>query len=107
MSFDHEKLRVYNEGLKFVSWTEEIIRKIRQPTKDQLDRASTSIVLNIAEGNGNFSIKDRARFFEIAYGSATECAGCLDVIVARKLAKPEEIVEGKELLKGIVSMLVG
>lgn len=75
--------------------------------KDQLDRASTSVPLNIAEGNGKFSIKDRCRFLGNAYGSAVECAACLDVFVAKKLAKPEDIEPGKERLKGIVDMLVG
>ena len=42
--------------------------------KDQLDRASTSIPLNIAEGNGKYTLKDRCRFFDTAHGSALECA---------------------------------
>jgi hypothetical protein len=48
--------------------------------KDQLDRASTSIVLNLAEGNGKRSHPDRCRYFDIARGSALECAACLDVL---------------------------
>ena len=43
------------------------------------------IPLNIAEGNGKFSTIDRARFLEIARGSALECAACLDVLAVRKL----------------------
>jgi len=75
--------------------------------KDQLDRASTSLPLNIAEGNGKFSDADRSRFLEIARGSALECAACLDVLVARKLIATERIVPAKERLVRIVNMLMG
>ncbi len=51
---------------------------------DQLDRVSTSIALNIAEGNGKCSAPDRCRFFDITRGFALECAACLDVLVAKK-----------------------
>jgi four helix bundle protein len=53
---------------------------------DQLERASSSIVLNIGEGAGRFSGPDQARFFVIARGSATECAAVLDVLRVRRLA---------------------
>jgi len=74
---------------------------------DQLDRASNSIALNIAEGNGKFSGKDRCRYFDIARGSAFECASCLDILIIKKLISDVEMEHGKELLKEIVSMLVG
>jgi four helix bundle protein len=72
--FDHEKLDVYREAIAFCAWTGELISATaaKAAAKDQLDRASTSIPLNIAEGNGKFSGKDRARFLEIARGSALE-----------------------------------
>jgi len=70
--------------------------------KEQLDRASTSIPLNIAEGNGKFSARDRARFFEVARGSALECAACLDVLLVRKLANEEQVVSAKERLARII-----
>jgi four helix bundle protein len=75
--------------------------------KDQPDRASTSLPLNIAEGNGKFSSVDRARFLEIARGSALECAACLDVLAVRKLVSPERILPAKEQLVRIVNMLMG
>jgi four helix bundle protein len=107
--FDHEKLDVYREAIAFCAWTGELLNTIaaKAAAKDQLDRASTSIPLNIAEGNGKFSPKDRARFLEIARGSALECAACLDVLVARKLATPEQIENAKENLARIVQMLMG
>jgi four helix bundle protein len=75
--------------------------------KDHLDRASTSVALNIAEGNGKFAIKDRCRFLNFARGSALECAAGLDVLVAKRLAEAERIRFGKEQLLEIVSMLIG
>jgi four helix bundle protein len=107
--FDHEKLDVYQEAIAFCGWVGEFLGAIsaKAAAKDQLDRASTSIPLNIAEGNGKFSAKDRARFFEMARGSALECAACLDVLLVRKLATGEQIVGQKEKLARIVQMLIG
>jgi four helix bundle protein len=107
--FDHEKLDVYRESIAFCGWVGEFLGAIsaKAAAKNQLDRASTSIPLNIAEGNGKFSAKDRARFFEVARGSALECAACLDVLLERKLATDEQVIPGKERLIRIVQMLVG
>jgi four helix bundle protein len=107
--FDHEKLDVYQDAIAFCAWVGELLNSIsaKAAAKDQLDRASTSIPLNIAEGNGKFSAKDRARFFEVARGSALESAACLDVLFARKLVTENQVVPGKERLARIVQMLVG
>jgi four helix bundle protein len=107
--FDHEKLDVYREAIAFCGWTGEFLNGIsaKAAAKDQLDRASTSIPLNIAEGNGKFSARDRARFIEMARGSALECAACLDVLFVRKLATEEQIAGPKERLARIVQMLIG
>src|SRR3984893_13470010 len=107
--FDHENLDVYREAIAFCGWVGKFLATIaaKAAAKDQLDRASTSIPLNIAEGNGKFSGKNRARFLEIARRSALECAACLDVLVARMLAAPEQIENAKENLARIVQMLMG
>ena len=75
--------------------------------KDQLDRASTSIPLNTAEGNGKYALKDRCRFFDIARASALECAAGLDVLVAKGKLTPDQVRPGKEHLQRIVRMLMG
>ena len=105
--FDHEKLEIYQLAISFVDWCEEIIHRCegRAPAKQHLDEASTSIPLNIAEGNGKWLPKDRRKYFEIARSSALECGGCLDVLVAKKRLATEEILPGKKMLKSIVSML--
>jgi four helix bundle protein len=107
--FDHEKLNVYQVSLKFVSYAEVLLDKIPKSLSawSQLDRACTSIPLNIAEGNGKFTSPDRCRFFDNARGSALECAACLDVLAAKRKLEEAEIVAGKELLHQVVSMLVG
>jgi four helix bundle protein len=63
--FDHEKLDVYREAINFCGRVGKFLATMaaKAAAKDQLDRASTSISLNIAEGNGKFSPNDRARFF--------------------------------------------
>ena len=106
-SFDHEKLDVYQESIRFVSWIDELLEKVPKglAVHNQLDRASTSVPLNIAEGNGKYTAADRCRFFDIARGSALECAACLDVLIAKK--RIEQADSGKSMLARIVSMLVG
>lgn len=105
--FDHEKLDVYQKSIHFVSWVDELLEDVSKnlAVYKQLERASTSIALNIAEGNGKYTAADRCRFFDISRGSALECAACLDVLVAKNCCVTVE--NGKKILVSIVSMLVG
>jgi four helix bundle protein len=107
--FDHEKLEAYRETIRFIAWISALLEGAVRvgDVKDQLDRASTSIALNIAEGNGKYGTKDRCRFFDIAHGSALECAAGLDVLVAKARLTPDQIRPGKEILQRVVRMLVG
>ena len=74
MPFHYEKLTVYKRALEFATWSHDLIDSVtkKTSTRDHLERSGGSIALNIAEGNGKFSRKDRARFFQIAHGSALE-----------------------------------
>jgi four helix bundle protein len=111
--FDHENLDVYQLELRFVGWVAALLANIKQrPTdariaevSDQLDRASLSSLLNTAEGNGRRQRQTRAKFFDDARGSVTECAACLDALVAKRICTKEELQEGKEMLLRIASML--
>src|SRR5580658_6819583 len=107
--FDHEKLEVYREAIAFIGWLSALLESTVRigEVKDQLDRASISIPLNIAEGNGKYGPKDRCRFFDIAHGSALECAAGLDILVAKAKLMPDQIRPGKEKLQRIVRMLIG
>ena len=110
--FDHEKLKVYQIELHFITWLDRLLKELRLARHqgmtviiDQLDRASLSVLLNTAEGNGRRATQQRIRFLDDARGSATECAACLDALVAKALTDSPRVVEGKSLLISIVSML--
>ena len=108
-NFDHEKLKVYQKALSFLVWFEQVLSDVEKKYSvyNQLERASTSIALNIAEGNGKFSSKDRCKYFDISRGSSLECAGGIDILVIKGLLSAERGNEGKIMLSEIVSMLVG
>ncbi|MBK8092001.1 MAG: four helix bundle protein [Verrucomicrobiaceae bacterium] len=110
--FDREKLDVYQLELSVIAWLTELFEELRDikgarlaETLDQLDRASLSALLNTAEGNGKRVSQLRARFFDDARGSATECAACLDALVAKRACSAKRVDEGKAMLLRIVSML--
>jgi len=112
--FDHEKLDTYQLELRFIAWVTPLLEEVSVSAKgktrevcDQLDRASLSALLNTAEGNGKRQRQVRAKFFDDARGSATECAACLDALVAKQMATAERIQAGKRMLLRIVSMLCG
>jgi four helix bundle protein len=73
--------------------------------KDQLERASLSVVLNIAEGSGRRSRRDKARFYTSARGSATEVAALMDVLERRHLAPVSSLRNGRRLSIRIIQML--
>ncbi len=106
--FDHERLEVYRAALAFLQIVESLREgapAIRRHLSDQLDRASTSVVLNIAEGAGEFSPPEKARFYRMARRSATECAAVLDILRVQGLGDDDSFEGGRAKLRDIVSML--
>ncbi len=110
-TFDHERLHVYQASLDFLKWlqNQKIMERIPKglAVHGHLDRASTSTPMNIAEGNGKFTQRDRCKYFDIARGSTLECAAVLDILVVKSILAEDEIVPGKKILYSIISMLVG
>ena len=107
--FDHDKLDVYHAAIDFVAVADDIVERLprgRRYLADQLQRAATSISNNLAEGAGEYSAGDKARFYRMARRSATECAAILDVCRRLELATPARLQTGRALLLRIVSMLV-
>jgi four helix bundle protein len=109
MTFSHDRLDVYNRSIAFVAWAQRLSGSLpaAEVARPQLERASTSIPLNIAEGNSKSSKKDRARYWKIALGSTFECAAILDVLVARGVKGKSDTLEGRDALERIAKMLMG
>jgi len=107
--FDHERLDVYQAAIKFVILSEEILEELpkgRAYLVDQLQRAASSIALNIAEGAGEFARHEKHRFYRMAKRSATECAAILDVGQKLDLIEIKKLYVARDLLFRIVSMLI-
>ena len=106
--FDHERLNVYRLAIEYVASSYRIAKSLGGPerhARDQWLRAAQSIPLNIAEGNGKQNPQDKNRFFEIARGSALECAAIHDILISFAAIDSELNRVGKTNLKRIVSML--
>ncbi len=106
--FDHDRLDVYRLSIDYVASSFAVgkdLNGLHRHARDQWLRAAQSIPLNIAEGNGKRSLKDRSRFLDIARGSALECAAIQDVLVATERLDDERHRELKRSLKRIISML--
>jgi four helix bundle protein len=103
---DAEKLDAYRVALEFQALACQLLPKRGYAElRDQLDRASISIVLNTAEGCGRRSPADKGRFYSMARGSATECAAILDLLRARGLVDDRLRNRARSLLVRIVQML--
>ena len=82
---NHQRLKCYNLLIVFAKRVPELIRKLPRGNgyiEDQLRRAMSSAILNLSEGNGRRSKKERNRFFDISLGSIAEVAAILDLLSA-------------------------
>ena len=106
--FDHEKLDVYQVTMEFVVSIDKCMEQFpkgRAYLVNQLQRASSSILLNISEGAGELSGNEKIRFYRMARRSATECAGILDLARRLMLLQKEQYDKDRKLLIRIVAML--
>jgi four helix bundle protein len=107
--FDFERLIVFQKALQA---QKRIAGLLANPPRrsatvlDHLDRAATSVLLNIAEGSGKQpGSRDRSRFYRTALGSAKEAGACLIVLQARGIRTSPALGEAKSLLKEVVAKL--
>jgi four helix bundle protein len=108
-SFHHERLDVYQTGLRFIEWfaaqkgTKELSNRLLR----QIDEAATSMLLNIAEGNGRYAELDHRRFLQMADIAAVKAAVYLDLTVGRGLLGKPDAQAGKELLHKVGTIVAG
>ena len=96
-----------SSDIEFVVITEAIIKQLtkgRAYLIDQLQRAGSSVPLNIAEGAGEFSTNEKIRFYRMTKRSATEYAGILDICARLNLIDEKMSLKSRDLLIRIVSM---
>jgi four helix bundle protein len=103
--FDFEKLDCYVVARDFMELSARIVIKGHRELRDQLKRASLSVLLNCAEGAGRRSGIDKARFYSIARGSAMECAAIIDVVQSLGFAPIGICHDARNKLVRIVQML--
>lgn len=100
-----ERFDVYRIALEFQALSAGLVPPGRSDLRSQLDRASASTLLNLAEGAGRRHPADKAHFYAIARGSSMECAAVLDVLRVRRLASDGDCRRGRGLLIRVVQML--
>jgi four helix bundle protein len=107
--FDHEKLDVYRAAIELIILIDGVVENLprgRAYLADQVQRAGSSIPLNIAEGAGEYSSSEKCRFYRMAKRSTTECAAIFDVCLRLKLIEESKYLQIRQLLVRIVSMLI-
>jgi len=102
---EHENFPVYKLALDLIDDITAICKRITTQDflfiKDQLMRASSSIVLNIAEGAGKWTKRDKINFYRISRGSAYECRAALDLLVRYKIIDNETASKLKDKLYAV------
>ncbi len=109
MTFLFENLDVYQKSLIWIETVEALNQNLKSKVSysllDQLSRASTSIPLNIAEGNGRWHKPDKRQFFWIARGSAFECVPLIQVLYRRGLIEEIKYKNCHAQLDSLAKML--
>lgn len=107
--FDFEKLIAYQKAKEVNRKIQKILinKKISSFLRDQLYRASISMVINIAEGTGKLSKLDRKNFYVISRGSVFECASLLELFQDENIISDNELVSLKENLEEVSRLLSG
>jgi len=105
--FAHEQLDVYRRSLELVNWLQEITGSCRLAGRHwrKMDTLTTTITLNIAEGNGRFPALDHARFLKTSRGAAMRMVTTIDLLAATGGLDAEASGQGKALLREIAAML--
>ena len=104
-------LEVYRKSLIFTRLVRETTRRFPKDElfglSSQFRRAADSIALNIAEGAGNSSKREVARFLDYSIRSGFECLGCLDIALENTSIEANAYKSLSERANELVAMLYG
>ena len=100
---------MYLKAEEFYALVLEMLKnkEIDKIVKDQLRRATLSIVLNIAEGAGKYALADKKNFYIISRGSVNECVAILRILKIENKISEEIFKNSYEYLLEIAKMLTG
>ena len=87
-----QKFKTYQLAVRFYKNSRKL--HLREPMKNQFERACLSIVLNLAEGTAKPTAKDRRKFYYISLGSLREVQAILDIIGHSQLIKEADQLAG-------------
>ena len=109
--FGYRKLIAYQKAKEVVKHTYKLLKKFpaeeHYAMSDQLRRASVSITSNIAEGINRYSVKDKAHFIEMAFGSLMEVSSQFEIAEELGYITVEERMSMDELIKEEARLLSG
>ncbi len=109
MPFPFENLKVYQLSLDWVETVDTLCTRAKNDLThafiDQFQRASLSVPLNIAEGNGRWHVAEKRQFFWIARGSVFECVPLLEMLKRKKLLGPLDFEKYRDQLDHLGRML--
>ena len=110
-TFIFERMKVWRDAKAVAVYIYELVSHFppheRYCLSDQLRRAVISISSNIAEGSGRSTNKDKAHFFNIAYGSLLEVYSQLSVAEEIKYINHQQLAEARQQLEAIARQLSG
>ncbi|GIV35670.1 MAG: hypothetical protein KatS3mg032_0049 [Cyclobacteriaceae bacterium] len=106
MAFKFEQLKVWQRSVELSGEVYELTKKFPREEvyvlSAQLQRASDSIALNIAEGSTGQSNREFKRFLGIAIRSAVEVVCCFYLAKRRKLVSEKEFTYFYEALSDLI-----
>ena len=109
--FGYRKLIAYQKAKELVKRTYKLLKKFPADERfaicDQLRRASVSITSNIAEGVTRYSVKDKAHFIEMSYGSLMEVSSQFEVAEELGYISGEERLSMDQLIEEVARLLSG
>ena len=108
--FDFENLEVYKKAKELNNEILQLLKENKQIDlfiRNQLQRSSLSIVINIAEGSGRFSKPDKKNFYTISRGSVYESVSLLDIILDQKKINLKQYDYFKQKYETVSKMLFG
>ncbi|GEM_PF-489749 len=107
--FSHETLTAYQLALELTCWLDTYGRcaAFSKDLESKLDKHATSVVLNIAEGNGRFSFQEQSNFLDIAVRALVHTAALTDIVSVNSPAAATELLTGQQLMRRLSAAIKG